>query len=94
MERKAYHKNVDVYFQDNAWADTKFSCDWARKTLKGAIPQGEEFVLFCDNLNAQTSDEFKEAVRGINGIVYFGVPGKIEFISEYQLSLVAIRDVL
>ena len=64
------------------------------KLWKEQFRKGKNLSCFCDNLNAQTSDEFKDAVRGINGIVYFGVPGKIEFISEYQLSLVAIRDVL
>ena len=74
-EKRAYHKSVDVYFQNNAWADTNFSCDWVNKTLKSAIPEGEEFVLICDNLSAQVSDQFKAAVRSINGIVYFGLPG-------------------
>ena len=33
------------------------------------------FVLLCDNLGAQVSTEFKQAIRGINGLVYFGPPG-------------------
>ena len=74
LEKKAYHKAVDVYFQDNAWADTEFSCKWVERTLKSAIPLGEEFVLICDNLNSQTSTDFKEAIRKINGIVYYGLP--------------------
>ena len=75
IEKKSYHPAVDVYFQDNAWADTRFSCDWVTKTLKPAVSEGEEFVLLCDNLTAQVTDEFKSAVRNINGIVHFGVPG-------------------
>ena len=75
VEKKAYHKSIDVYWQDNAWADTKMSCEWVEKTLKPAIPEGEEFVLICDNLAAQVSNDFKAAVRKINGIVYFGPPG-------------------
>lgn len=53
------------------------SCEWVNRTLKTAIEKAglDEFVLICDNLKAQTSEEFKEAVRKINGIVYFGVPG-------------------
>ena len=56
-ELKAYHKDVDVYWQSNAWADTEFSIQWAKKTLKPAVSDSEsEFVLFCDNLTAQTSN--------------------------------------
>ena len=43
--------------------------------MKPAVSEGEEFVLLCDNLTAQVTDEFKSAVRNINGIVHFGVPG-------------------
>ena len=51
------------------------SCEWVKRTLKSAIPEGEEFVLICDNLAAQVSNDFKAAVRELNGIVYFGPPG-------------------
>ena len=76
-EKKAYHKSVDVYWQKNAWADTTMSCEWVNKTLKSAVPQGEEFLLICDNLKSQVSDEFLQAVRGINGIIHFVVPGTV-----------------
>ena len=82
VEKKAYHESVDVYWQENGWADTEVSVQWVKNTLKAAIPEGEEFVLICDNLNAQTSDEFKEAVSGIGGIVYYGIPGEI-FLPQY-----------
>ena len=32
-----------------------------------------EFVLFCDNLEGQISLLFQEAVRKVNGIVWYGV---------------------
>ena len=82
MEKKAYHKQVDIFWQENAWVDTEVACQWVKKTLKPAVNPGEEFLLLCDNLNAQTSDEFKKAVREINGIVYFGVPGKFFYIEH------------
>ena len=48
-ELEAYYKDVDVYWQSNAWADTEFSIQWAKKTLKPAVSDNEsEFVLFCD----------------------------------------------
>lgn len=40
----------------------------------------KEFVLFCDNLSSQVSDEFLEAVKYINGIIWFGV-----FVATYIL---------
>ena len=75
MVKRSYHPSVDVDFQKNAWADTKYPCDWVNKTLKPAITEGEEFVLLCDNLTAQTSEDFKSAVKNINGIVWYGLPG-------------------
>ena len=76
-EIKAYHPNIDVYWQEKAWADTKFNVEWVRQTLKeGTKPlEGKEFVLFCDNLTSQVSEEFLQVVREINGIVWFGVIG-------------------
>ena len=76
-EIKTYHPDVDIYWQDNTWADTKFSVEWVKHSLKeGTKPlDGKEFALFCDNLTAQVSDEFLHAVRAINGIVWFGVTG-------------------
>ena len=43
------------------------------KTLKSVVK--EHFVLFLDNLNSQTSDEFKEAVANLDGVCWYGVPG-------------------
>ena len=33
-EINAYHSDVDVYWQEKAWADIKFSVEWVRQTLK------------------------------------------------------------
>ena len=78
-EKAAYHKDVAIFWQKNAWADTEVSVEWVKSTLKEGVEAARdgntEFVLLCDNLNAQTSDEFKEAVRQINGIVWYGPPG-------------------
>ena len=78
-EKAAYHEDVDIYFQPKAWVDTKTACDWVTKTLKPGVQAAKdgdkEFILLCDNLVAQTSDQFKRAVRKINGLVWFGPPG-------------------
>ena len=31
-EKNAWHPDVDVYFQENAWADTAFSVEWVKRT--------------------------------------------------------------
>ena len=47
-----------------------------KKTLKPAVSDNEsEFVLFCDNLTAQTSNAFLSEIRAMNGIVWFGETG-------------------
>lgn len=54
--------------------DTEFSVAWVKKTLKQVAGKEPRFVVFCDNLTAQTSDNFKTAVSNLRGIVWFGVP--------------------
>ena len=48
-EIKAYHPNVDVYWQGNTWAVTTFSVEWVKQTLKEEIKQldRKEFFFFC-----------------------------------------------
>ena len=73
-ERNSYHKDVNVYFQENAWADTKFSVKWVGKTLAPIVENLHRYVLFCDNLTAQTQDSFKSAVSAQSGVVWYGMP--------------------
>ena len=70
----AYHKDVDVYWQPNAWADTSMSVQWIKGTLSAAVADFDEFVLFCDNLEAQTRLPFQEEIRELKGVVWYGVP--------------------
>ena len=77
-EITAYHPGVDVYWQENAWADTKTSVEWIDRTLKPAIETGtgvNEFLLFVDNLKAQTSGKFRTALHDISGVKHYGVSG-------------------
>ena len=78
-ERLAYHKGVDVYFQKCAWADKEVSVDWAEKTF-GPIAKdlNDEFIIFCDNLDGQTCDGFREKIKQLNGIVRYGPVGKTD----------------
>ena len=66
VEKAAYHKNVDVFFQENAWADQKFCMEWAQRSYRKNLMRGrshlpqERSILLMDNLHAQTTDAFKE----------------------------------
>jgi len=73
-EKAAYHPDVDVYYQENAWADTKMCVEWVEKTLSAAVKEDDHFVLFCDNLTGQVADQFKEAVSKLGGVVWYGLP--------------------
>ena len=73
-EKASWHKDVDVYFQPNAWADTEFSVKWAKNTLSKSVKDLKRFVLFADNLTAQVSDDFKKSVSDLKGVAWFGYP--------------------
>ncbi|CAB1105285.1 unnamed protein product [Ectocarpus sp. CCAP 1310/34] len=66
VEKAAYHEDVDVFFQENAWADQKICMEWAKRSYleglmrgRGELPKARS-ILIMDNLHAQTTDEFKE----------------------------------
>ena len=50
------------------------SVQWIKGTLSAAVADFEEFILFCDNLEAQTSLPFQEEIRELKGVVWYGVP--------------------
>ena len=72
-EKIAWHQDVDVYWQCNAWADTKVSLEWVKGTLSKSVQGLDQFTLFFDNLKSQESDEFKSAVAALNGMTWFGL---------------------
>lgn len=57
-EKLAYHNAADVYWQKSAWGDTQVSVEWVKNTLKLAVKQLGEFILFCGNLQGQVIDSF------------------------------------
>ena len=73
--------DVDIYWQEKAWADTNFSIEWVRQILKGGTKplEGKEFVLFCDNRTIQVSEEFFETflVCNDNGPRYGRTKNKV-----------------
>jgi hypothetical protein len=72
-ERLAYHPDVDVYFQANAWADTDVSLKWIERTLSPAIEDVKRFALYLNNLTAQQNDAFKEAISKMKGVCWYGL---------------------
>ena len=73
IEREAQVENVDVYFQTSAWVDTSFCVKWAEKTLKSAVEKEDNFVPFCDNLEVRKADLFKDTVKELGRLVWYGV---------------------
>lgn len=80
-EKESWSKDIDVYFQHNAWADTGFCVAWARKTLKNYVNRlgGRQLLLFCDNLKAHLSAEFKAACSEQNTLLWFLLKNATDF---------------
>ena len=77
-EREAYHKGVDVYFQKCAWVDREIAVEWATNTFGPAVKDLDDFVLFCDNLDAQTCDAFRQKISDMGGVTRYGPSGKTD----------------
>ena len=73
-EKEVWHEDVNVYFQYNSCADTEFAVSLVYKTLMSATERNDWSVLFCDNLSAQVTNDFKDAVSAIGGLVWNWVP--------------------
>ena len=73
VEKQAWDKDVDVYFQKRAWADKKFCINHIEKTLKTIVEKEPRFVLFCDNLTSQSKPAFRESISKLNGVVWCGL---------------------
>ncbi len=66
--------DVDVYWQENAWANMEILAWLVNRILAcaPAVAHLDEFVFFYKNLKAQVS-LLLEAVRNINGIILHGI---------------------
>ena len=68
VEKAAYHKHVDVFIQENAWADRTFCMEWAKRSYREGLNRGRgelpkaRSILIIDNLHAQTT---RTSSRGI-----------------------------
>ena len=64
QKREKYDKDIDVYFQPYAWMDTE-------NILKNGLKDDPaEKVLFADNVGFQQAQNFHEAFRYLNTVVY------------------------
>ena len=79
VEKAAYHKDVDVFFQENAWADQNFCMEWAKRSYRKSLMRGRgelpkaRSILIMDNLHAQTTDAFKEYLaKECNTLAWYG----------------------
>jgi hypothetical protein len=76
-EKAKWDDRVDVYFQKNAWTDTPLAVQYANRTLKSYVTElgSDRFLLFCDNLRAHQSAEFKSACAQLGITLWFYPPG-------------------
>ena len=72
-EEAAWHPDVDVLWQENAWADTQCSVNWVNSTLKSSVQDLDRHVLFVDNLTAQQTDDFMKSISDLKGVVWYGL---------------------
>ncbi|CAB1096180.1 unnamed protein product [Ectocarpus sp. CCAP 1310/34] len=44
VEKAAYHEDVDVFFQVNAWANQKFCMEWAKRSYREGLMRGRGVI--------------------------------------------------
>ena len=71
-EKAAYHPSVDVYWQQCAWVDREVAVQWVKRTFKDAVKGKEEVLLFCDNLDAQTYEGFRNELALVKSRAKYG----------------------
>ena len=75
VEKKTWDPDVDVYFQKNACANKMFSLEWVERTLKPFVYKDtRKFILFLDNLSAHVHSNFRDTIKALCGLAWFGEP--------------------
>ncbi len=82
-EKAAYHKNVHVYWQINAWMDKAVSEERVRKTFAPNVDKTAENVLFLDNLNCKVTGDFHNICKEFASTLVYALPA--EETDKYQL---------
>ena len=70
------------------------SIEWVDKTLSAAVKGLKRFTIFMDNLTAQESDEFKEAVSKIMGVNWYGPPNATDLWQTVDAGVAQLLKVL
>ena len=73
-ELQAYDSRVHIYWQENAWLDSRVALEWVGNTFAPAIDKTAENVLFLDNLACQTTVEFHGACRRLAITLVYPLP--------------------
>ena len=80
VEKAAWHKGVEVYWQACAWADSAFCNSWAGNTYRKGVGGSsiaapkEQSILFADNLYVQTTEDFKRVLKERNTLLWLLLP--------------------
>ena len=78
VEKLLWDPDVDVYFQVNTWADVEVFVVCAKKMLafivKGACPNDELYLLFCNNFEGQIADDFTSAANSQDSKPWCSIP--------------------
>ncbi|MEL7340208.1 MAG: hypothetical protein AAGM67_06955, partial [Bacteroidota bacterium] len=89
-EQKAWHADVNVQFQNNAWVDTTATDEWISRVLRPFTERvfgGREFLLTCDNLSCQKSEHFVHKVSERGGHVFFFPPNSTHLLQPVNAGL-------
>ena len=81
-EKARYHKGVDMYWQKNAWVDTKVMIELASKFVREKKRRhGNDWVvLFAGNLSAHLAPQVKKIFGDNKVLLIFFPPGMTEIV--------------
>jgi hypothetical protein len=77
-ERAAWHKDIDVSFNEKAWATDAWCLEHIPKQLAPCIKgnRGAQALLLCDNLSGQCNKEFRTLLRVKHNVLVWNLsPG-------------------
>ena len=46
--------------------------DWSKKTFKAIVKDTRNFILFLDNLEAHVQESFRNSIKALGEITWFG----------------------
>jgi hypothetical protein len=75
-ERAAWHKDIDVSFNEKAWATDAWCLEHIPKQLAPCIKgnRGAQALLLCDNLSGQCNKDFRTLLRTKYNVLVWNLP--------------------